>query len=186
MTRSSAVIVRPRSSGAPTVSRKFSPTRVTCAVTKFAPFVRGDAKFPVVEIDRHALGQRDRANAAGLLEIVADPADREAGLSFRRLTASAAARAASPSVGKPNSAVRTRSSITPLITRNGTAMPICTIAATRCTRIVWRPPPPASSFSAAIRLGRLKRTAGSKPKSTLTSRHSPAAIATPVASRSIS
>ena len=56
-------------------------------------------------------------------------------------------------------------------------MPICTIAAMRCTRIVWRPPPPASSFNACITLGRLKRTAGSNPKSTLTTRHSPDAIA---------
>ena len=37
-------------------------------------------------------------------------------------------------------------------------MPICTIAATRCTRMVWRPPPPTSSLSAGTRLGRLKRT----------------------------
>ena len=43
----------------------------------------GDSKEPVVEVDRHALGQRHRAHAAGLLEIVANPPDGEAGLSLR-------------------------------------------------------------------------------------------------------
>ena len=42
-----------------------------------------DSKDPVVEVDRHALGHGNRAHAAGLLEIVANPPDGEAGLSLR-------------------------------------------------------------------------------------------------------
>jgi hypothetical protein len=76
--------------------------------------------------------------------------------------------------------------MTPLITRNGTAMAICTIAATRCTRIVCVPPPPASSFTADIKFGRLKRTAGNSPNIKLTTRQRPAAMTTLTASRSIS
>ena len=94
--------------------------------------------------------------------------------------------AASPSVGKPNSAVRARSIMTPATTRNGTAMPICTIAAMRWMRMVCRPPAPTSSFSAGSSVGRLNRMAGSSPNSMLTTRHSPNAIATLAASRSIS
>ena len=37
----------------------------------------GDAKEPVVEVDRHAIGDRNRAHTAGLLQIVANPADRQ-------------------------------------------------------------------------------------------------------------
>ena len=83
MMRSSAVMVRPRSSGAPIVSRKFSPTRVTCAVTNFASIRAGDAKHSVVEVNRHAFGHGNRANAAGLLEIVANLPDGKAGLALR-------------------------------------------------------------------------------------------------------
>ena len=43
----------------------------------------GDAKKPIVEIHRHTVGQRYRANAACLLESVAPPPQREGGLSLR-------------------------------------------------------------------------------------------------------
>jgi hypothetical protein len=47
-------------------------------------FIRaGDSKEPLVEVYRHALGHRVRADAACLLEVVANPPDGEAGLSRR-------------------------------------------------------------------------------------------------------
>ena len=75
---------------------------------------------------------------------------------------------------KPRSDVavaRTRSSDMPPITSRGTAIATCSAAVTRCTRPTRRPPPPTSSFKAERMTGRLKRSAGSRPKATLAARH---------------
>jgi hypothetical protein len=46
---------------------------------------RGDPKLPVVEINRHAPGNRDRSDPTGLLQVVANLSNGEGRLALRAL-----------------------------------------------------------------------------------------------------
>ena len=117
------MIMRPRSIEAPTVSRKFSSTCVTCAVANVAlpgPATRNSRLSKSIGIPFAIETERTPLTAVRLSRT-----PRIAASELRSLPAAVRSCApASPSVGKPNSAVRARSIMTPLVTRNGIATAI--------------------------------------------------------------